>query len=62
VDSRFGRPAVVVLGGLIVVCLIGRWLLRGLFALALAALAALLVVAAAIYLYDRLRNRLRRRR
>src|SRR5439155_8343728 len=44
VDIRFGRTTLVVLAGLIVLCVIGRWLVRGLFALALAALAALLVL------------------
>jgi len=38
VDIRFGRTTLVVLAGLIVLCVIGRWLVRGLFALALAAL------------------------
>ena len=61
-DIRFGRTTLVVLAGLIVLCVIGRWLVRGLFALALAALAALLVLAGAMYLYDRLRAARRRRR
>jgi len=62
VDARFGRSALVVLAVLVALCVIGRWLLRGLFALALSALVALIVVAAAIYLYDRLRERFGGRR
>ena len=57
VDRRFGRTTLVALAGVIVLCVIGRWLLRGLVALALAAFAALLVVAGAMYLYDRVRRR-----
>jgi Na+/H+-translocating membrane pyrophosphatase len=62
VDRRFGRSTLVVLAVLVVLCVIGKWLVRGLFGLALAALAALLVVAAAIYAYDRLRERIGRGR
>ncbi len=61
-DVRFGRTALLALAGLVVLCVIGRWLVRGLFALALAAAAALLVLAGLIYLSDRVRAALRRHR